>query len=76
MNLNGIKKVKYKMNIITENDNSTVLGKYIPVEKKDKSYQGEYAYLGSISRLDIRDFTNDDGVVNYYDDWHKRGNKQ
>ena len=36
MSLNGLKKVKYKMNIITENDNTTVLGKYVPVTKSDK----------------------------------------
>ncbi len=29
------------MNIITENDNTTVLGKYVPVTKSDKSYQSE-----------------------------------
>lgn len=34
------------------------------------NYQGEYAELGYVNRLDIRDFTSDDGVINYYDDWH------
>ena len=37
----------------------------------EKNYQGEYAELGSVARLDIKDFTNDDGVVNYYADWHE-----
>ena len=37
---------------------------------EDGVYQGEYADLGSISRLDIRDFIYDDGTVNYYADWH------
>ena len=37
---------------------------------EDGDYQGEYADLGSISRLDVRDFTSDGGVVNYYFDWN------
>ena len=38
---------------------------------EDGNYQGEYADLGSIKRLSIRDFTSDDGIINYYDDWHE-----
>ncbi len=36
----------------------------------EKNYQGEYAELGSISRLSISEVTSHGGVINYYDDWH------
>lgn len=37
---------------------------------EDGAYQGEYAELGSLSRLDIDEVTNHGGVINYYTDWH------
>ena len=38
---------------------------------KEKNYQGEYAELGSISRLDVSEVTSHGGVINYYADWHE-----
>ena len=37
---------------------------------EEGDYQGEYAELGSISRLDIDETVYHDGIVNYYADWH------
>ena len=38
---------------------------------EEGDYQGEYEELGSLSRLDLRDFLSDDGEVRYYDQWHE-----
>lgn len=33
-------------------------------------YQGEYAEYGSLSKFNIKEFTNDGGTVEYYNQWH------
>lgn len=37
---------------------------------RDKNYQGEYADLGSVSRLDVSEVTSHGGTINYYADWN------